>query len=439
MLVIDGIKYKLWTLKDEEKEFHPMIREHSKEIFGEHSLYFDVHHKLAYKLKSKAGIAALPDAYVITLSKPYYWFVVENELSTHPVYSHMVPQLMKFVNGIKNSKNQKQIVNLLHREIVADPVQKAYVEKMIASPEIYRFLSNLVSDFPRIVIIVEKMTGEIREACAGLPNVQYMEFKTFVSEDAEDVRAHMFEPLFAHKRVPESREKERKERKYPPHRLDWEKRLEWVDEKTRLITEKLMERIPELGKVTEQIHGRNYCYYKRKPSTKSIFVALILTKKKLNVRIRTDLTTFKDPKKRVKEKVYKGWFFKTGQEREFMITEKEQIDYAMKLIQQSYESALPKESEASLSIMDLRFLGSGSKQYIEVWCKNTGKAKVTIVKAIVFTVAAGRPYTVKDGSINPNALKWIRIGAGWASGYEYTIELVTASGDRFKYTEISPR
>ena len=58
MLVIDGIKYKLWTPEDEENEFHPMIREHSKEIFGEHSLYFDVQHRLRYKLESKAGIAS---------------------------------------------------------------------------------------------------------------------------------------------------------------------------------------------------------------------------------------------------------------------------------------------------------------------------------------------------------------------------------------------
>lgn len=35
MLLTDGIKYKLWTPRDEEKEFHPMIREDSNETFGE--------------------------------------------------------------------------------------------------------------------------------------------------------------------------------------------------------------------------------------------------------------------------------------------------------------------------------------------------------------------------------------------------------------------
>ena len=67
MLVIDGVKYRLWTPEDEEKEFHPMIREHHKEIFGEDSVYSDVKHKL----KSKSGIGSIPDAYVISLSKPY--------------------------------------------------------------------------------------------------------------------------------------------------------------------------------------------------------------------------------------------------------------------------------------------------------------------------------------------------------------------------------
>jgi hypothetical protein len=35
MLLVDGVKYKLWTPKDEEKEFHPLVKASSKEIFGE--------------------------------------------------------------------------------------------------------------------------------------------------------------------------------------------------------------------------------------------------------------------------------------------------------------------------------------------------------------------------------------------------------------------
>lgn len=339
MLIIDGVKYRLWTPTDEEKDFHPMIRKHSKEIFGENSLYFDVHHKLKYKLESKAGIASLPDAYVITLSKPYRWFVVENELSTHPVYSHMVPQLTKFINGIKNPKSQKQVANLLYNETINDPVQKAYIEKMIASPEIYRFLSNVVSDSPRIAIIVENMTSEIKEACVGLPNVHYIEFKTYVREDAENVRAHLFEPLYSTRQVSEERKRDEiGKRPLPEHYKSWEKMLAWVDDNTRNVVETLTKLIlNRFDNVSHRASGRHYMFCKGKLTTKSAFVGFILTKKHLKVRIRTDPRTLRDPNRLLNEKVYAGWFFKQGEAREFKMTDIEQIDAAMKLIKHSYE------------------------------------------------------------------------------------------------------
>ncbi|MGQ9759785.1 MAG: hypothetical protein ACUVQ5_04340 [Candidatus Methanomethylicaceae archaeon] len=37
------------------------------------------------------------------------------------------------------------------------------------------------------------------------------------------------------------------------------------------------------------------------------------------------------------DKIYKGWFFKQGQEKEFKMTSKEQIPHAMELIRHSYE------------------------------------------------------------------------------------------------------
>lgn len=66
MLVVDGVRYKLWTPEDEEKQFHPMIKKHSKEIFGEDSHHFDVKKKLQSEIKT----GSFPDAYVIKFSAP---------------------------------------------------------------------------------------------------------------------------------------------------------------------------------------------------------------------------------------------------------------------------------------------------------------------------------------------------------------------------------
>jgi len=333
MLLVDGAKYKLWTPKDEEKEFHPMIRAHSKEIFGERSLYFDVKHIL----KSKSGIGSIPDAYAITLSKPYQWYVVENELSTHPIYDHVIKQLTKFINGIRNESARNKILDAMYNQITKDKVLRATVEKLIESTDVYHFLSKLISRPPRIVVFIDCKTKEVEEACQVLKyQTSIREFKTFVREDAPNVRAHLFEPLYAPEEITKGEKKS--EREVPKHHKSWEKRLEWVHENINDVTKVLTKTILELGEVVHRPSGPDYVFYKGKPSTKSVFAGFFLTKKALKVRIRTDPATFSDSKKWTGEKIY-HWFFRTGQEKEFKMTERNQIDYAMKLIKQSYELA----------------------------------------------------------------------------------------------------
>jgi len=63
---------------------------------------------------------------------------------------------------------------------------------------------------------------------------------------------------------------------------------------------------------------------------------LMLTKRKVKVRIKVDPTKFEDKQKWTKP--YKGWFFpRKWQEREFSITSAEQFDYALQLIKESYD------------------------------------------------------------------------------------------------------
>jgi len=334
MLLVDGTKYKLWTPKDEEKDFHPMIRAHSKEIFGEKSLYFDVKHVL----KSKSGIGSIPDAYAITLSKPYQWYVVENELSTHPIYDHVIKQFTKFINGIRNESARNKILDTMYNQITKDKVLRATVEKLIGSTDIYHFLSKLISRPPRIVVFIDRKTKEVEEACQILKHQTFIrEFKTFIREDAPNVRAHLFEPLYVLEESAERGAKRRK-RETPEHYRKWEKKLEWVHVNINDVTKVLMNTILELGGVVHKPSGPDYVFYKGKPSTKSVFAGLFLTKKALKVRIRTDPATFRDSRRWTGEKVY-HWFFTTGQEKEFKITERGQIDYAMELIKQSYELA----------------------------------------------------------------------------------------------------
>jgi len=60
MLLIIGVKYKLYT-PETEPELNDVVKDHSEEIFGKDCIYFD----LKRKLTVKAGIASIPDGYVI--------------------------------------------------------------------------------------------------------------------------------------------------------------------------------------------------------------------------------------------------------------------------------------------------------------------------------------------------------------------------------------
>ncbi len=194
MLLIDGVKYELWTPPSED-EFERVVKEHAQDIFGEQSIYLD----RKQKLKSLAGVGSIPDGYVIVFGGSPHWHIVEVELSSHPLHDHIVAQVGRFVSGISNPNIQRGIVNAIDEEIARDDFLRLKLRKAIEPTEIYRFLSDLISKQPILTIIIEKDTEELREALTTLryPQIKVVEFQTFVREAVGlSVHAHLFQPLY---------------------------------------------------------------------------------------------------------------------------------------------------------------------------------------------------------------------------------------------------
>jgi len=194
MLLIDGVRYEEWTPATED-EFERVVKEHAKDIFGNQSIYLD----LKQKLKSRSGIGSIPDGYVIIFGDQPEWHIVEIELSSHPLYEHIVPQVSRFINGIKNPSTQKDIVDALYQQVDSDEFLKLQLKKAIGTTETYKFLSDLLSKPPVVTIIIEKHTEQLDEAVGALahPQIKIVEFQTFTRERVGlAVHAHLFEPLF---------------------------------------------------------------------------------------------------------------------------------------------------------------------------------------------------------------------------------------------------
>jgi len=338
MILIDGVRYHLWTPQNEEKEFHPIIKENHKEIFDQDSVYFD----LKPKLSSKAGIAAIPDAYVISLSKPFKWYIVEIELASHPLYEHIVSQLTKFFNGIKNPQSRNEIRDALYSEIRSDKLLRAYIDEKAGSDETYHFLTRLIQEDPEVVIIIDQATENVREACEALAHRPIvLEFETYRRENADTIKAYLFEPLRLGTKEVVRKVTEIKEKKVPEHYTSWEKMLTWVEPQTKELALRTIKDIRDgFRDVVDKPSGKYYRFFKGREGSTTCFAALILTKKKIHVRVRIDPNSFSDPQHWLVDQVYKGWFMPgRGQEREFLLDSNSQLDYAMKLIAQSYALA----------------------------------------------------------------------------------------------------
>ncbi len=206
MLLIDGVKYELWIPPNED-EFEQVVTEHTQEIFGEQSIYFD----RKQKLRSLSGIGSIPDGYVLILGDTPHWHIVEVELSSHPLDQHIVAQVSRFISGINNPNMQRGIANAIYDEMTRDDLLNLRLKKAIEPAETYKFLLDLISKQPVVTIVIEKDTEGLREAVGTLAHsqIKVVEFQTFKREGVDlTVHAHSFSPLYEAKKRQEVEEEE---------------------------------------------------------------------------------------------------------------------------------------------------------------------------------------------------------------------------------------
>jgi hypothetical protein len=192
VILVDGVKY-IYKTPDSEEKLENIIEENYKFIFGENSFYFN----FKKKIRSKSGIGSIPDAYIIIFSEQPKWCILEVELSSHPLYDHIIPQITKFNRGIEDIPSRKLLIDMFYEEIKEDPILEANIKKKIGSGEIFKFVSDLISVEPMIVIAIDERTGELEEAIRDIRgDVKILEFKIFRREGiSEKINAYLFNPV----------------------------------------------------------------------------------------------------------------------------------------------------------------------------------------------------------------------------------------------------
>ncbi len=176
-----------------EEDLAREVEEHVKDLFGEEAVYFNLKKKIA----TPAGIASIPDAYVIVLADTPEWYVIEIELASHPLYDHIITQVTKFIQGLKRHDSRESVRTALYKSISSDPTTQAAFRTKAPGGEIYKLLYDLLSRNPTLVIAIDQATPDAREACDNLPTAsKILELSTFVSAAGGSLdHAHLYEPL----------------------------------------------------------------------------------------------------------------------------------------------------------------------------------------------------------------------------------------------------
>lgn len=194
ILLKDGVRYLPYKYKN-EGELEKIVFEHYKDIFGENTVLFP-----KQTIRSASGIGTIPDAFALSINQKK-WFIIEVELSEHPVYQHIVTQITKFHNAIKSSSTQTSIVKAFYDTVTNDPLKNALFQ-INGITEIYKFISETIESKPEIVILIDKKVSELNDICTVLPfNSRIIVFRTFFREAIEELgdHIHLFESLVTEK------------------------------------------------------------------------------------------------------------------------------------------------------------------------------------------------------------------------------------------------
>jgi hypothetical protein len=160
-LILNNKEYTLFDF-DLEDDLEKAVIENQQVLFGKDAVYIDVKN-----LIGKSRHRGIPDAFLIDFYDPQnpQLYIVENELASHSVYSHITEQIARFSTSIITS--QVQI-----RDILIDAVKKnKKVEKLIENQLIktnFKTLTELMlyltENQIKIVVAINEITEDLNDS-----------------------------------------------------------------------------------------------------------------------------------------------------------------------------------------------------------------------------------------------------------------------------------
>ena len=244
VIVTSNGTYHLYNYKN-ESELERMVVEHSREIFGKDTVYFD----LKRKISSRAGFGTLPDAYVIDLNKNKL-YLIEVELISHSLKKHVLPQISNFIMAMDNENTVDKLVSEFYDYL---PKSNKIVKEK---------LKSIVNNWG-VIIVIDEVGDPMKEINPLLEIVNFLSkhgevkaipFQTYCKNGAvTDDHVHSFKSF-----TKEELEQEAKKWTFKWETVPVEKHLEKTSEELRNVFLKLGEKICCISPEVKEVHRKKW-------------------------------------------------------------------------------------------------------------------------------------------------------------------------------------
>lgn len=314
LIVSGNNKFQLYNYKS-EKELEKIAIHHYKEIFGKNTFYLNLKKKIA----STKGTSGIPDGFLIDFENNKF-YIVEIELSTHEIVSHISNQLIRFKAAMTNQDARAQLAKAAYNKILEE---NSGSNKKID----FEYLQEVINKKFGIFIIIDDISEQLTEIVNILSQdgteVIAIPFEMYV--DSKNNHVYKFKPF-----TKDALERESKKWTFKWTTIPVEKHLDKTSEYLKTIFSQLSKEICYLPDVKEKSRKgwvtyqtsplRNFCTIKILPNCLKIHL-------KANKKFKDERGITENTKRKP------AWTF----DKVFTINSKSDIEYAMHLIKQSYD------------------------------------------------------------------------------------------------------
>ncbi len=324
-------------LYEKEHDLEEHVKQHSAQLFGQKCVYLPIRALVSSKLSNRVTDGLLLD--ISNTENPRFW-IVELELATHSVRSHVEPQVRDFIRALEDEGTRSELVEVVYDQVKSNPVATGTLLDTAKGNDLHWMLTHILKGQCGVMIVADEPTDQLQLVCndltryKGAAEVKLVIFRSFRNKENNT--------LFAFTSPREELETDSDIQAIPPRAatLDsWSKKLEWADKGGSNLVSALISNVEiELQGTAHKPIGRHYAFYANGLG-KGRFMAVVLSKGHIELRfgIPKDSPVISDRKL----KAIKEWFFHSPRlvERGMTVRTRADIQYASKFIRAAYDAA----------------------------------------------------------------------------------------------------